>query len=525
MRLPMKRGCSVATVRKLKPKAPKSLPASKPQTLKLSVRRTPELVIALVGAAGAGVTSVGDAFAKQLRDEFGYEPHIVKVSDLIRAQAAKIGKEIDPRARKAKQIESMQDVGNELRHINGSDYLAKLSVERIAEWRVKKQGYQGEGNGLGAALPKRWVHIVNEVKHPEEVRMLRDVYGDLFWLVAVLADKESLKRGLVGAQVTEVEAAAIIRRDENEAAPDGQKVRDTVQLADYFVRNDPDHKDKLEGKALSFLDLIFNIRVATPTADEAGMSKAFSAAANSACLSRQVGAAAYSNTGELLGVGWNDVPRFGGGLYSFEDGANDNRCFRWGGGICHNDSRKDKLHQQIIGALKDSNILREGVIDDEVVFALRTTDIRSLIEYSRSVHAEMAAILSVARTGELGLIDGTLYVTTFPCHSCARHIVAAGIKKVIYIEPYPKSLATELHYDALFSGFSEDKKSKVQFVPYEGLAPRNIYRLFKHGIERKEQGKARSQNRKTAEPVTRPPLDGFTVFEQVVVKELTTLSA
>lgn len=510
-----------ATVKRMSPKTSKASPSVSPRPLDISGRRTPELVIAFVGAAGSGVTAVADAFVKKLSDDFGYEPHPVKVSDLIRSQAAKLGKPISPGLRKADQIRQMQDVGNELRQTRGSSFLVKLCIEKIAEWRVKKQGYQDSAEGLGAALPKRWVHVINELKHPDEVRMLRDVYGELFWLVAVLADEDSLKRGLVGQRIRDDEAIAIIKRDENEAHPNGQKVRDTVQLADYFIRNDPNHLDKLEPKALNFLDLIFNIRVVTPHADEAGMSEAFAAAANSACLSRQVGAAAYSEEGELLGVGWNDVPRFGGGLYSSDNGEDDNRCFRWRGKICHNDDRKDRLNQQIVDALKEMKVLKDGVPDVEVIFALRATDIRSLIEYSRSVHAEMAAILSVARTGEVGLVGGTLYVTTFPCHSCARHIVAAGITRVVYVEPYPKSLAIELHDDALFSGFSETKRNQVQFVPYEGVAPRNIYRLFKHGIERKESGKARTQERKIAEPVTRPPLDGFTVFEQVIVKELT----
>ena len=122
------------------------------------------------------------------------------------------------------------------------------------------------------------------------------------------------ERGLTSQQMSKDEAAAIIKRDENEAEPTGQKVRDTVQLADYFIRNDPDHLSELEKKALRFLDLLFNVRVITPNVDEAGMSEAFAAAASSACLSRQVGAAAYSEKNELLGVGWNDVPRFGGGL-------------------------------------------------------------------------------------------------------------------------------------------------------------------------------------------------------------------
>jgi deoxycytidylate deaminase len=507
-------------------KAPTTSLSSNPGVLDVSARRTPELVIAFVGAAGSGVTAVADAFAEKLKREFDYTPHRVKVSDLIREQAEGLGRAIDPKLKKVEQIRLLQDVGNDLRKSRGPNILAKLCVERIAKWRVDEGGYQVLEEGpqrsgrLGAPLPKRWAHIINELKHPEEVKMLRDVYGDLFWLVAVMADERSMERGLITQQMSKDEAAAIIKRDENEAEPTGQKVRDTVQLADYFIRNDPDHLGELEKKALRFLDLIFNVRIVTPNVDEAGMSEAFAAASSSACLSRQVGAAVYSEKEELLGVGWNDVPRFGGGLYSPED-AVDNRCFAWRTGICHNDAHKEKLNQQIITALKEQKVLKDDIPDEVVAFALKSTDIRGLIEFSRSVHAEMAAILSVARSGTMGLTNGTLYVTTFPCHSCARHIVAAGISRVVYVEPYPKSLATELHDDAVFSGFSNERPKKVHLVPYEGTAPRNIFRLFKHGVERKENGKAKSQERTLAEPVTRPPLDGFTVFEGVVVRELT----
>lgn len=56
------------------------------------------------------------------------------------------------------------------------------------------------------------------------------------------------------------------------------------------------------------------------------------------------------------------------------------------------------------------------------------------------MHAEMFAITDAARRG-LSVRDATLYCTTFPCHMCARHIIASGIRKVVYIEPYPKSMA------------------------------------------------------------------------------------
>ena len=70
------------------------------------------------------------------------------------------------------------------------------------------------------------------------------------------------------------------------------------------------------------------------------------------------------------------------------------------------------------------------------------------LEYGRTIHAEMSAISDAARLGRA--LKGTiLFCTTFPCHMCAKHIVAAGISEVIYLEPYPKSLAGELHGDSV----------------------------------------------------------------------------
>lgn len=45
--------------------------------------------------------------------------------------------------------------------------------------------------------------------------------------------------------------------------------------------------------------------------------------------------------------------------------------------------------------------------------------------------------------------EATLYSTTYPCHGCAKHIVAAGISEVVYYEPYPKSRALALHDDSI----------------------------------------------------------------------------
>jgi hypothetical protein len=91
----------------------------------------------------------------------------------------------------------------------------------------------------------------------------------------------------------------------------------------------------------------------------------------------------------------------------------------------------------------------------------------------------MEALLSCARNNQ-STIGATLYCTTFPCHNCAKHIVAAGIERVVYVEPYPKSKALEFHDDSIvISGESgEDRKGLVRFEGFVGIGPRRFFDLF-----------------------------------------------
>jgi deoxycytidylate deaminase len=78
----------------------------------------------------------------------------------------------------------------------------------------------------------------------------------------------------------------------------------------------------------------------------------------------------------------------------------------------------------------------------------KSSQMRNLLEFGRAVHPEMAALTDAARRG-VSVAGCTMYVTTFPCHLCARHVVAAGIRKVIYIEPYAKSRTASLYPDSV----------------------------------------------------------------------------
>lgn len=90
-----------------------------------------------------------------------------------------------------------------------------------------------------------------------------------------------------------------------------------------------------------------------------------------------------------------------------------------------------------------------------------------------------------------------MFVTTFPCHYCARHIVAAGIDEVQFIEPYLKSKAFDLHGDAIVSkaaGWSPPSQTGKQgrapayvlFRPFTGVAPRLYRRAFLKDRELKD---------------------------------------
>ena len=60
-----------------------------------------------------------------------------------------------------------------------------------------------------------------------------------------------------------------------------------------------------------------------------------------------------------------------------------------------------------------------------------------------AVHAEQNAIASAAKIG-VKIENGDIYVTTFPCVSCMKMIIASGIKRIFYKEEYNSPLAIQL---------------------------------------------------------------------------------
>lgn len=93
----------------------------------------------------------------------------------------------------------------------------------------------------------------------------------------------------------------------------------------------------------------------------------------------QVGACIVNNQNRIVSLGYNGLP----------NGCDDNMC-PW-----------DK---------------REGSLEET--------------KYAYVAHAELNAILNYH-----GNVEGcTLYVTLFPCNECAKAVIQAGIKNIVYLE-------------------------------------------------------------------------------------------
>ncbi|KAG8154968.1 anti-phage dCTP deaminase [Burkholderia catarinensis] len=488
---------------------------------KLKDRITEELIIALVGPVGSGCTTVGNEIGEILEHSYGYAIEKYKLSDLISDYAHLVHEKNATTMTGAARVKHLQKVGDTLRKSFGHGYLAAKAIEKIAEVR-EKFGTQKTAEGNEVPISQRRIHIIDSLKNPEELKLLRDTYGQMFWVFGVFAPEAVRKDRLQHVQGLESDKLNEIIKtdyDEVEKRGHGQSVRDVFHEADFFVRNDQSTEIDLKNSLNRYIDILFGYPIHTPTTDESSMYAAHAEAAKSACMSRQVGAAITDSSGHVIGLGRNDVPRFGGGLYSEENEGNDHRCFKWSGHCCHNDRKKEKLYDQIARKLIEENLIVDSALKDAVISALKETDVKQLIEYSRAVHAEMDAIVSVARANKPGLLGGTLYATTFPCHSCARHIVASGIAKVLYIEPYPKSLALDLHRDAV-SEDGKDAAEKVVFLQYSGVAPKDMLALFNAKLTRKDaSGKLRSFDRRTASPLVAVSLDDFPTHEKYVIAE------
>jgi len=493
-------------------------PSSSSMTIhqRIAGRRADEIIIAFCGPVGCNLTDVIRSTRTQF-EEYGYITEHIKVSDIIRKYfnsyelPPPYSKESLKSASGKDRYTLLQDLGNQLRLDHDPSILAALAMQEIAVNRTMAKGEEPKA-------PKT-VYIIDQLKHPEEVEFFKLVYGDIFYLIGVLSPEKTRIGYLTRTErIPKHEAQFLIERDRNELnASHGQKLEKTLQRADYFIRNNQDSVSNLAAPCQRFAALVHGKNGLTPTTDESGMYAAYSASLKSACLSRQVGAAIVNKEGNVISLGWNDVPKFGGGLYT-SDVLNDQRCI-FHGAKCYNDIHKSNLIDDIVNIVSDKMDVSQEIKVELARLIQKETRAGSIIEFSRAIHAEMEAILGLARSQGNSTHSCVLYTTTFPCHNCARHIIAAGIKRVVYIEPYEKSLALDLHEDAITT--ERDAPDKTLFETFAGVPPSKYAAFFMAKGDRKSgTGQAVDIIKTDAQHIGIQYLDPYETIEGKVVQDL-----
>jgi deoxycytidylate deaminase len=453
----------------------------RPAAIIADVMDGPELVIGLVGAIGTDLATVSDSLRRHL-NSVGYFSSEIHVSHLLH-DIETFGRLAAIHDREQYYAKHM-DAGNDLcSRLEAADAMARLSILQVRTFREDRNSDAG---ATPSTPLRRHAFIINSLKRRDEVKTLRGVYGDGFVLLGAYAARDR-RRDTLAARIAKSQnkeanecrdvAERLIARDEAERTDFGQDVSHTFFRADAFI--DATERPQADDAIRRFVEVIFGHPFATPTREELGMQHAFSAALRSADLSRQVGAAITTDDGQLLAVGTNDVPKAGGGMYW--PGRNDHRDFRFAETDEPNAEMKRVILADLLARLRDEKLRADHVELDDLTIEqignnLKGSRLMNITEYGRTVHAEMGAITDAARRG-VSIAGARLFCTTFPCHNCAKHIVAAGIREVIYIEPYPKSQVAALFSDSI----SLDRKpndDQVAFSSFVGFAPTQFADLF-----------------------------------------------
>jgi deoxycytidylate deaminase len=495
-----------------------------PPNTNISEITNPELVFGILGPIGTPIEDVVAELERALSN-VGYGSEIIHLTSLMRK--IDVGCDVDESEFDARYNSLIKYADTFRERCGHSGALAGLAITEIQRRRDKRVAAKSASGDTPAkrddTIPALGTaYIIRQLKTAGEIDIFRSVYGKKFILISIYSDLKEVRKTIISKirtsssftrddNVYEKRAIDLIDSDSNEKYNNfGQRVSEIFHLADAFVDG---RTSKLIQRTISrFVNALFGHNGISPTKLEYGMYAAKAASLRSIDLSRQVGAAIFTEDGELITQGSNEVPKPFGGTY-WDD--NDNEAARdFELGHDPNHQRKEEIVHDFLDRLFQEDILTDKLSKDELNYdfvrdvigrsRIKESQLMDIIEFGRIIHAEMCAITDAARLGR-PLKGSVLYCTTFPCHMCAKHIVSSGVKRVVFLEPYPKSYARKLHEDSIT--FNRDEQSsKVFFEPFIGISPSRYKDIFEKNKRKGPDGKAKRWNFGPGNGIPRPQI-------------------
>jgi hypothetical protein len=247
----------------------------------LPLAPAPELIFGLVGPIGVDLDTVTSLLEDALH-VVNYNVDALRVTKLMQEIPTDVTLDENPHYIDSfrQRINYANAVRNKLAR---SDAMSILAISAIRELRKQRGGNEE------APLPSQ-AYIIRQFKRPEEIKLLRAVYGRQFVQISayapqryridrIAAKERASRRGLVDEVDAWTEAYKLVMQDEREGLIGGrdfgQNVRDAFPLGDVFI----DTVDRANCRATlaRFINALFGNNEIGPTHDEYGMYIAKSA--------------------------------------------------------------------------------------------------------------------------------------------------------------------------------------------------------------------------------------------------------
>ncbi len=348
--------------------------------------------------------------------------------------------------------------------------------------------------------------VIDAFRNPFEALYFKERYS-AFYLFSINAQQQHIEDRL--ARDLKMSIDQIKQQDEKENPDDtidseehfvSQNIKACIQKSDVHIANNGmfgnSNYHELYGQIIKYISLIQHPGLITPSLDEKMMQVAHTAKLNSACLSRQVGASITNQYGSLKAVGWNSVAdgqtpcllRSQDELISgteskafsaYEKGAKFKKAL-----VDFYPSFDDK-NEDLKGRNKSfcfSEIHNKQIMSDKN----QNTDLCKCDKnqvHTRSLHAEENAFLQISKYGGEGIKDGILYSTASPCELCSKKAYQLGIKKIVYIDPYPGTAQDQILNSGIYP---------PEVVLFKGAIGSAYHKLYEPILSYKDELKALS---------------------------------
>lgn len=407
----------------------------------------------------------------------------------------------------------------------GFDYL--FDVVRLINILIKGYKHEAESKNANCGI------VIDSMRNSLEAVFLRERYS-AFYLIAVndsdnceLNLQESICKKMPKAAANENLLTSVLYKvrglSETEvkssdhakgkfSCPD---IENVIAESEIHISNTYREKqEKPSGNSYEFASmseqwmkyasLILHPGLITPSAEERCMVVAHTAKLNSSCLSRQVGAVITNQYHSIRTIGWNEVPygQLPCGLKELNQLGNP-RCegcdhiFSDFERTPHTHYRGQSFVEKVKGDFPNlsGDVQSDSLRGLPYSYCFKTLHNRYEGEknqvFTRSLHAEENAILQMAKYGGEPLMNGVIYVTASPCELCSKKLYQIGVRKIVYIDPYPGIARKQI----IAAGFK-----RPQLKLFQGAYGSTYFKLYQPFISYKDELSIRTNHSNQIKP-------------------------